>query len=383
MPLSHPYLVAFRRSLAAASLVGVIQATMWLIACLALARLIDHRLAGHTLMQVLPWALAIAVAASAAGLLSVTRSTLLNRRRVWLLHALGEKVVEHEVWVAADRRQRSRSLAAVALLGRFGGSTAARALVDTPWALCAIGAIWLVDMDMAVIASSAALLLIVMTIASVHLSPRAQTFDHTVTAHSEGDAAVRAAPVDPDALPEDARSTARNWEATQGAHLATLYDTAQASSRRRIGTATIMGCTALMIGGLILERPVSDGQTPGGLVAILCVIVAALAVLARGAVGAPLTAQARAARNHLLLLRTDRSRHSEPRRKRLAGPDVRAPMAATLALTVAATAALIATALHWDLSLPLLTTSFAHAEPQAKTLDAPRTIAPAARKDKS
>ncbi len=383
MRLSPPYLVAFRRSLVAASLIGAFQAALWLVAALALARLIDHRLTGQTLMQILPWAIAVAVAASAAGLLSVTRSTLLNRRHVWLLHALGEKVVEHEVWVAADRRQRSRSLAAVALLGRFGSSTAARALVDTPWALCAIGTIWLVDIDLAVIASSAALVLIVMTLASVHLSPRAQTFDHTVTAHTEGDAAVRASPVDADAVPEDARAVARNWEATQGTHLMTLYGTAQASNRRRIGTATTLGCTVLMIGGLVLERPLADSHTVGGVIALACVILAALAVLARGAVGAPLTAQARAARNHLLLLRIDRKSQANPGRQRIAGPDLRAPLAATFALIVAAAAGLVATALQWDLTLPQLISSPARMDTMTKKTAAVKGTAAVALKDKT
>jgi ABC-type protease/lipase transport system fused ATPase/permease subunit len=282
MRFCQPYLAALRRSLIGTSLIGGIQAALWLAGSLILATLIDVRLNGQPFGQALPWAIALVITTSGAVLLSLTRLTLLNRRRVWIDHALGERVVEYEVMVASDGRQRARSLAAVAVLGRFAGSTAARALADTPWALLAIGAVWFVDMDLAVIASAAALVLILLTIASVYVSPRAHKFDDSAAARTEGDDVVRAALVDLDAVHAQARLTARGWEATQGAHLATLYNTAQASGRRRIGAGLIMGCAAAMMGALLLERPLADGHTLGSVVAMSCLIMAALAVLAAG-----------------------------------------------------------------------------------------------------
>jgi ABC-type protease/lipase transport system fused ATPase/permease subunit len=383
MRLCQPYLAALRRTLIGTSLIGCIQAGLWLVASLILATLIDLRLAGQPLAHVLPWAIAICIAASGAVLLSLTRLTLLNRRRVWIDHALGEKVVEYEVWVAADGRQRARSLAAVAVLGRYAGSTAARALADTPWALMAIGAVWFVDMDLAVVASAGALVLIIMTIASVYVSPRAHTFDHSAAAHTEGDAVVRGSPINPDAVPEQARAAARNWEATQGAHLATLYSTAQASGRRRIGAGMVLGCAAAMMGALLLERPVSDGHTVGNVVAMACLIMAALAVLARGAIGAPLTAQARAARTHLLLLRHGRNRPAPAPVLRPVGPDIRLPLAASFTLTAATLAALVATQMHWNLPTPVLGAIPAAPVPANKTTDAAPAIPLMLGKDKS
>jgi ABC-type protease/lipase transport system fused ATPase/permease subunit len=354
MRLCQPYLAALRRSLIGTSVIGCIQAALWLGASLILATLIDLRLNGQPFGLALPWAIALVIAASGAVLLSLTRLTLLNRRRVWIDHALGEKVVEYEVWVASDGRQRARSLAAVAVLGRFAGSTAARAAADTPWALLAIGAVWFVDMDLAVIASAAALVLTIMTIASICVSPRAHTFDHSAAAHTDGDAVVRATPLNPDALPDQARAAARGWETTQGAHLAIVYNTAQASGRRRLGAGLILGCAGAMMGGLLLERPMNDGHTVGSVVAMSCLIMAALAVLARGAIGAPLTAQARAARTHLLMLRQGRGRTASVQMLRPAGPDLRLPLAASFTLTAATAAALIATQMYWNLPPPVL-----------------------------
>ena len=379
----QPYLVALRRTLLATSLTGFVQAALWLVTGIAVSSIVDMRLAGEPLLQVVPWVIAVSVAGSSAVLLALTRLTVLNRRRVWIDHALGEAVVEFEVSVAGDGRQRARSLAAVGVLSRFTGSTAARALADTPWALLAIGAIWFIDIDMAVIASTAALVLIVMTVASVHLSPRAHTFDHAATAHSEGEAIVRAAAFDPDVIAGQARATARSWEATQGAHLSLLYSTAQASGRRRIGAAVIMGCAAVMMGVVLLERPLVYGHTVGGIIATAGLIMAALAVLARGAVGSPLTAQARAARNHLLLLRHAGGRHAHARARRPAGPDLRAPLAASFGLSAAAAAALVATLIHWNQPRPMLGSSLDTPAATQKSTDAAPAGLRAGQKDKS
>ncbi len=383
MRFCQPYLASLRRSLIGTSLIGGIQAALWLVGSLMLATLIDVRLNGQSFNQALPSAMALVITTSGAVLLSLTRMTLLNRRRVWIDHALGERVVEYEVMVASDARQRARSLAAVAVLGRFAGSSAARALADSPWALLAIAATWFVDLDLAVVASVAALVLIILTIASVYVSPRAHKFDDSATARTEGDDVVRAALADRDAEHAQARLTARGWEATQGAHLATLYDTAQASGRRRIGAGLIMGCAAVMMGALLLERPMIDGQTVGSVVAMSCLIMAALAVLARGAVGAPLTAQARAARTHLLLLRLGRGRTASAAALRPIGPDLRLPLAASFGLTAATVAALVAMQLHWNLPLPVVggisLSRFASTKPTAAAPAAPLALA----KDKS
>ncbi len=383
----QPYLAALRRALLAASLIGCVQAILWLVASVAAATLIDLRLASEPLARVLPWAGILAIAAAGAVLLSLSRVTLLNRRRVWIVHALGEQVIEYEVAMVADARQRARSLAAVEVLGRYAGCTAARALADTPWALLAIGGIWFLDIDMAVVASAAALFLIVMTVASAHFSPRAQTFDHAIAAHSDGDAVVRAASGEPETIPGQARAAARGWEATQGAHLSMLYNTAQASGRRRIGAAVILGCVAVMIGSILLERPIPGGYTTGGIIATAGLIMAALAVLARGAIGAPLTAQARAAAGHLLMLRRPgiraASRHAHARHPRLPGPDLRAPIAASLIVTAATAAALITIVVQANLPPLQLESGLATGGVANTTTDASPANPRADKRDKS
>ena len=110
MRLCQPFFRALARSFGVAVLLGGPVVGLWLVAAAALADLIDARLGGVPLLRLLQPLSILSIAALGAMAVQHARDTLLQRRRVWLEHTLGEVVLAHELWLGSDSRHRTRSL---------------------------------------------------------------------------------------------------------------------------------------------------------------------------------------------------------------------------------------------------------------------------------
>ncbi len=374
MRLCQPYLYVLNRSLRAAAVTSAVLAAMTLAAGIALQHLIDLRLGGATAAELVPWGAMLAISAATGGVLALARTTVLNRRQAWLEHELGPIVIEHELHVATDPQQRARSIAAVATLGVLLSGQAARALGDLPWALAGLAGLWMVEPDLAAIASTSALLLVLMAGFGARLTPQAYAFDGAFEAIAAGQDIVLRAGIDRHASLQHACETAQRWEAAQRGRITGLYRNAQAQSRRIMMTAGIVSATALAIATMIVTAPAIGGFTPGQLAATVSGIAIILAVLSRLAIAAPDIAAARAARRHLLLLRAARGTDTSVLSRRPSRPDLRAPIVASLLATAAAVAGLGLVAVQWHL-LPPAVEAAMHAAIAAGPLHQPSPIA--------
>jgi ABC-type protease/lipase transport system fused ATPase/permease subunit len=353
MRLCQPYLTASKRSLQAAAVAGCVTAGFGVAAALSLQHVIDYRLAGAPPAEALPWLAMLALAVLAAGCLSLSRATVLGRRNAWLAHALAPKVLEHELHVATDPQQRTRSLAAVETMGAFLAGSCARGVADLPWALAFVGAVWLFDADVASVTSAAAALLLIMAGAGARLSAQALAFDRAADSTTSGQNVVLRAGIDRGASLQHARDAAARWEIAQRLAIVDRYAHGQARGRRMAGAGLIVGGALLAVGWLLLRAPIRSELSVGQLLVGFAAIGATLMALARLAVLAPQLGAARAAYRHLLLLRLPRG--AEARLTvRLSRPDLRAPKAAGWVVTTMAAATIIGVSVHWHLLPPEL-----------------------------
>ena len=349
MRLCQPHLRALGRSLLAASLLSGAMAALWLVAAAAGARLtglhLDHQ--DHT--ADVPLMAVIAIAMGGASLVQLARNTLLNRRTSWIDHSLSEFVLAHELWRACDRRQLDRSLGAVAAIARFAGSPAALALVETPWAMLVLGGLWMVNIDLAAIASGSALVLLLLALTGSRITQLARQFDTGYSAHNSGHDCIRAGGLEPDASLEQACDVANRWEITQRALVAWTYAGAQARARRQLAARLIVMSSACAIGWI---AAVEHEHGKLGLDELMCTVTAAVlaqVVLLRATVDADRTGHARAALRHLAKLYIPRTRYGDTRLPALARPDLRAPIAAAWLAAAASLVGLASVATYWNL----------------------------------
>lgn len=349
MRLCQPYFRALARNFAVVSLLSGVMMALALVAAAALAQIIDARLAHATVAELLPHLAVIAIAVAGAMLVRLARDTLLNRRRIWLEHGLGEAIVAHELWLGADNRHRLRSRAAVSTLARFTGSPLAAALAEAPWALFVVAGLWSIHLNIAVVASVALLLLFALAVFGSRVTDTALQFDLATTADANGQSVLQRAYAHTGASVDHARQVAAQWESTQRAHMAVTYRGLQRQGLRQafvhLIVATATGAMAFAAGSGTDAAKVSTG----GLVATCLVAFCALLVVSQWAIDAPIVARARAARRQLATLRAARTRAGEARLPVIARPDLRAPLAAGFFATAATAAALTAAVVHWQL----------------------------------
>ena len=349
MRLCQPYFRALARSFAAVWLLAGVTALMWIIAAVALARLIDAQLAREPQSALLPLLTVGSIACAGALGLQHARGTLLQRRRIWLEHGLGEVVLAHELWLGSETRHRTRSLAAVKAIADFTGSRAATALTEAPWAMAIAGGLWSVQMDIAAVLSVAMVLMLALALPNCRLTRTARQFDALLMAETAGQDIIRVAGLETNASLENARRVASQWEATQRGRVSGSYGAAQAHSRRALSVIAIKLFALVGIAG-IAAAPSSGGRlSAGGLVAAGLVAMAVLQSLARWVEDAEVCAAARAAQRQLATLRVARSRSGAARSAPLAPPDLRAPIAAGLFVTAATAAGLAGAVVHWHL----------------------------------
>ena len=353
MRLCQPYLSALARSFFAVWLLSGVIISSWLVAAIAAAQIIDARLALAPTASLLPLATIITIAIAGALVVHMARGTLLNRRRIWLAHGLGEAVLAHETWLNSDTKQRTRSLAAVETIAQFTGSPAATALSETPWAVLVICGLWAIDINIASVATMALVVMLTFALSGCRMSRGARQFDTAHAAQTLGHDIMRDGCGDANASLDHARRVAGRWENTQRAHMAASYAQTQAHERRRI---LVVALNAVTLGALIAVACAStDGAvTLGTLVASCAVASGALYVVSCWAAEAFVCASARAAKRQLGTLRVARTRGGEARLPSIARPDLRAPIAAGVFATAATAAALAGAAIHWQLPVSKL-----------------------------
>jgi ABC-type protease/lipase transport system fused ATPase/permease subunit len=177
MRFCKPYLRALRRGLAVSVLLGGVMSAFAAIAASALARLIDARLASDTSSALLPVLLVLGAASFGFCAIGLMRATLHNRRQIWIAHALAQDVAAHEMWTAAEAPERERSLAAVAEIATFTGSSCSRALADAPWVLLGTASLWLIDGNIAAVASGVVVMLSAWAVVGSRRTTLAHNFD--------------------------------------------------------------------------------------------------------------------------------------------------------------------------------------------------------------
>ena len=347
MRLCQPFLSALKRSFATATLLSGAAIGLWLLAGTALARFIDGQLAHQALDAQLPVLAVAAIAIISAALLHATRATVLNRRRIWLDHGLGERVLAHELWLASEPRQQDRSLAAVACIAGFTGSRAALATVELPWSLILLAAVWQFDTAMAIAATSAAGMLTIVTLSASRKTRAARGFDVPARAYRSGHDAVRTARLASDASLDHACTVAERWEVSQRGRIASQYAFAQAAARRHALAATVVAIAAAAVLVAALSTS-ATGVTLGGRALVAVVAVAALLPLWRLAIDAASLGRARAARDQLLTLRVTKSHQRHPVTEKL---DLRAPIGFGLTTALAATAAMFWIIVTWQVPI--------------------------------
>jgi len=318
-----------------------------LAAAVMLGQLIDARLSGASPAASVPQAIILAVAVLGALLCKAVRDTMLNRRRVWLAHGLGGAVVAHEVWRGSDARHRTRSLSAVDTIAAFVGSSAAQALTVAPWTMALIAALWLVHADVAAVASIVLLLQMTLALLGTRMTRGARQFDAGDQAWATGQDVVAAVGADSVCM-DRARIVAERWEAAHALRFGSTYRDLQRQSRREV-LLTALDLSAAVAIVLAAIYGAAPGLSPGSLVAVCVVALGALRVMSRVVLQAPVYARARAARRQLITLRVAKSRQGAACLPEIAAPRMRGPIAAGVLTTAAAAAAIVATAMAWQL----------------------------------
>ncbi len=353
MRLCQPYLSALARSFFAVWLLSGVIVMSWLAAAVALAQLIDAKLAVTPTATLIPLVAIISIAISGALVVQLARTTLLNRRRIWLAHGMGEAVLAHETWLNSETRHRTRSLAAVDTIAYFTGSRAATALAEAPWAILLICSLWSININIAAIAGISLVVLATLALSGSRLSRAARQFDTAFMAHAMGHDIMRQASGNANASLDHARRLAAAWENTQRALMASSYMQSQTRSRR---VTLAVSINLLTLGAMTTVATSADDMTTsaGTLAATCLVAMGALSIVSRWAVDAFVCARARAAVRQLGTLRVARTRGGEARLPIIARPDLRAPMAAGVLATAATIAALAGAAVHWQLPMSKL-----------------------------
>lgn len=350
MRLCQPFFRALARSFGVAVLLGGPVVGLWLVAAAALADLIDARLGGVPLLRLLQPLSILSIAALGAMAVQHARDTLLQRRRVWLEHTLGEVVLAHELWLGSDSRHRTRSLAAVTSVARFMAGPATT-LAEAPWAMAIIGGLWAVQVDIAAVASGSMLLVLAFALAGSRIKRSARQYDSAASADAAGQHVIHSAPLDCSLSMEQARGIAARWEETQRGRMAAAYAEGQARARRSSGAA-VMKLLALMAFAAVIASDFADSTlSVGALIATALVAIAALHSLCRWVVDAGTVASARAAHRQLITLRIARARGGDAQRPAIAAPDLRAPLVAGFLATAATVAALAALTVYWQLPI--------------------------------
>lgn len=352
MRLCQPYFRALARSFAAGCVISGVMAGLWIIALYALARLIDAQLAHAALSELTPLLAVPAIAMTGALVLQHARDTLLQRRRIWLEHALGEAILAHELWRGSEQRQLTRSMAAVEAVATFIGGRSIPALTEAPWALAIAGALWSVNEDIAAVVGVAALLLLALAFGASRIAPAAHQFDISLAARMAGGDIIGLAALDSNASLAQARTIAGRWETSQRVRVGNCYTEAQAASRR----ATLVALIRLTALGAIVLVACAEasrgGASAGSCVSTGLVAAAVLRSLSHWSTNAGEFSIARAAARHLSILKLARPRNGETKRLPITVPDLRAPLAAGLFATVATAAGLAGVIAHWHLPMP-------------------------------
>ena len=349
MRLCQPFFRALARSFTAVWLLSGVMAALALAGAAAMAGLIDAQIAHQTLSTQTPLLAVILIAGLGGAVLSLARATLLNRRRVWIEHRMAEYVLAHELWLASDARQRDRSLAAVATIGRFIGAPCAVAIAEAPWSLAILAGCGWFDRSISMAAGVAVAVLMLLTLWGSRVTRAARGFDAAGLAVHAGLDVIAAADLNTGASLDRAHAVAERWETSQRAYATACYTHGQSRARRHIVAGTVIGFAGFAVVAMTLAPDATRTLSVGGLAAVAAITCASLWPFLRLAIDAAHVAQARAARQQLLSLRVARTREGDARSMAIAAPDLRAPLTAGMLATAAAAASLLGAATYWQL----------------------------------
>ena len=212
-----------------------------------------------------------------------------------------------------------------------------------------LGGLWMVNIDLAAIASGSALVLLLLALTGSRITQLARQFDTGYSAHKSGHDCIRAGGLEPDASLEQACDVANRWEITQRALVAWTYAIAQARVRRQLAARLIVMSSACAMGWIAADAHAHGQLRIDELMFTVTAAVLAQAVLLRVTVDADRAGHARAALRHLATLHIPRTRQGGTRLPALAGPDLRAPIAAAWLAAAASLVGLASVATYWNL----------------------------------